>query len=312
MANVNIPDLTTLSGIDRTADLFEVYDLSASQNKKTTLNSALGFTGGDPVSTTDTQSVTNKTLDNTNTITLKDTLFTLQDDGDTTKQAKFQLSGITTATTRTYTLPNASSTLADTSTAQTFTNKTITSPTITGGTLDNTTVTVDSISEHTASNGVTVAGLNLKSGKLNTSNAVVTASYTNASVTADKLATGAATATVATSETTTSTSYANLTTTTDSVTVTVGANGLALVSVSADLSNSGAAVTNIDVDISGATTRAASDTTALKNPTTSVYGLSRTTLFTGLTAGSTTFKLKYKVGSGTGTFLNRSISVVPL
>lgn len=311
MANVNIPDLTTLSGIDRAADLFEVYDNSASQNKRITLNSMLGTTGA-PLGDTDTQNVAAKTLDNTNTVTLKDTLFTLQDDGDATKQAKFQLSGITTGTTRTYTLPNASATLVDTSSTQTLTGKSLTSPAITGGTIDNATVTVDSIGEHTSANGVTVDGLNIKDSKLNTSNSVVTASYTNASVTADKLATGAGTATVATSETTASTSFTNLTTTTDSVTVTIGANGLALVSVSADLSNSGSNITNVDVDISGATTRAASDTTALKNPTTTVYGLSRTTLFTGLTAGSTTFKLKYRVASGTGTFLNRSISVVPL
>lgn len=58
-----------------------------------------------------TDILTNKTLGVTNTVTLKDTLFTLQDDGDTTKQAQFQLSGITTATTRTYTLPNANGTL---------------------------------------------------------------------------------------------------------------------------------------------------------------------------------------------------------
>ena len=60
------------------------------------------------------QTLSNKTLDNTTTLTVKDALFTIQDDADTTKQAKFQASGITTATTRTYTLPNVDGTLLHT------------------------------------------------------------------------------------------------------------------------------------------------------------------------------------------------------
>lgn len=57
------------------------------------------------------QTLTNKTLDNTNAVTLKDTLFVLQDDADTTKQLQLQLSGITTATTRTLTVPDISGTI---------------------------------------------------------------------------------------------------------------------------------------------------------------------------------------------------------
>jgi hypothetical protein len=77
---------------------------------------------GGVVGTSDTQSLTNKTLDNTNTITIKDANLTIQDDGDTTKQAKFQVSGITTGTTRTYTVPNASGTLGFIIDSQVFTS----------------------------------------------------------------------------------------------------------------------------------------------------------------------------------------------
>lgn len=172
MADKTIPDLTALTSIDRAADLFEVSDTSDLGNsKRTTVNSMLNITS-QPMGLTDTQSPTNKTLDNTNTITLKDTLFTLQDDGDITKQAKFQLSGITTGTTRTYTLPNASSTLVDLTSSQTLSGKTLTSPTISAPTITNPTLTVDTISEFTAANGVTIDGLNIKDSRLNTSSSV--------------------------------------------------------------------------------------------------------------------------------------------
>jgi len=69
--------------------------------------------------TTNTLTMTNKTLTsptiNTPILTVNDNQFTIQDDGDTTKKAMFQASGITTGTTRTYTFPNANGTLALTS-----------------------------------------------------------------------------------------------------------------------------------------------------------------------------------------------------
>lgn len=52
--------------------------------------------------------LTNATLAGSTTITVSDVNFTIQDNADATKQAKFEASGITAGTTRTYTLPNAS------------------------------------------------------------------------------------------------------------------------------------------------------------------------------------------------------------
>lgn len=132
------------SGASFADNLFEVYD-NIDPTKKVMFNVG-GSTGTTTtIATTQTvnrtitlpdasdtvlvaslaQSVANKTLDNTNIVTLRDDRFTLQDNGDTTKQAVFQLSGITTATTRTYTLPDISDTLVTLTATQTLTNKTI-------------------------------------------------------------------------------------------------------------------------------------------------------------------------------------------
>lgn len=187
MSTQKISAMTAANSIDASNDYLPIVQSAA--NKKINRNTLLGLSSA-PLGTTDSQSPTNKTLDNTNTVTLKDTLFTLQDDGDTTKQAKFQLSGITTSTTRTYTLPNASSTLADIATSQTFTNKTLTSPTITGGTIDNSTITVDSISGHTSGTIVTVANLQISNGVLNSANAVTATSIAVGAVQPQALVTG--------------------------------------------------------------------------------------------------------------------------
>lgn len=190
MADLVIGDYTSAVTIDGSTHYLLIQPGSASTAyKKISRNVYLGVSG-QPADINTIQTFSNKILDNTNTITVRDGVFTLQDDVDLTKQARFQLSGITTATTRTYTLPNASSTLADISTAQTFTNKTLTSPVITGGTIDNSTITVDAIGEHTAANGVTIDGLNIKDGILNTNNSVVTSNITDTAVTPAKLQAG--------------------------------------------------------------------------------------------------------------------------
>lgn len=192
MADVKISELPEATGIDPVADYLPIVNDALDETQRINRNTLLNITSN-PVGISDVQNITNKTLDNTNTITVKDTLFTLQDNLDTTKQLLFQLSGITTATTRTLTIPNASTTIVGTDTAQTLTNKTITAPTITGGTISNSTISVDSIAEFTVANGVTVDGLNIRDGKLNTNNSVVTANITDSAVTPAKLLTGTGT-----------------------------------------------------------------------------------------------------------------------
>jgi hypothetical protein len=58
-------------------------------------------------------------------LTVPDASFTIQDNADPTKQARFQVSGVSAGQTRTYTLPNASSTLVDLGSSQTLQNKTM-------------------------------------------------------------------------------------------------------------------------------------------------------------------------------------------
>jgi hypothetical protein len=66
------------------------------------------------VTTTGTQTLTNKTFTDSSTL--------FQDDVDNTKKMAFQLSGITTATTRTLTVPNVSGTIVTTGDTSTVTN----------------------------------------------------------------------------------------------------------------------------------------------------------------------------------------------
>lgn len=316
MANKVIGNYTAAITIDGATHFMLIQPGNASTAYKSISRNVLLGVTGQPADTTTAQGISNKVMDNTNSYTIKDQSLTLQDGGDITRQAQFQLSSITPGQTRIYTLPDATSTLANLTSAQTFTNKTLTAPVISGGSISNTTVAVNAITGFSVAGNGTVYGLSINSGVLQTANSVTSTALASGSVTPNKLATGATAATVTTSEATSSTSYADLATVTDTVTVTVGSNGLALVIISGHISNNTTANTGyISFAASGANTIAASDVRAFFES--SLTGLSQGQgswgyLATGLAAGSTTFKMKYRTSANSCSFENRIISVIPL
>lgn len=122
-------------------------------------------------------------------------------------------------------------------------------------------------------------------------------------------------ATVVTSQTTVSTTFTDLATTGPAVTVTTGP--ACIVSISCDASNSATAnaAAYMGIDISGATVAGAgSDRALMVNPSSSAGAgvqATRTTML-AVTGGSNTFTSKYRVNSGTGTFLRRELVAIPL
>lgn len=122
---------------------------------------------------------------------------------------------------------------------------------------------------------------------------------------------------VSTTETTTSTSYGNLTTPGPAVAVTSGVN--ALVCIYADVSSGTAGtVAYAGYTVSGASSISAADSRALAYATGTTAAAtflmaSFVHLENGLTAGSNTFTMQYRMGSGggTGTWSNRCLTVLP-
>lgn len=119
---------------------------------------------------------------------------------------------------------------------------------------------------------------------------------------------------ITTQQTTTSSSFTDLTTPGPTVTVTTGTK--ALVWFAAQMSNSvSSTVTQCAVAVSGASSVAASQTDDLYNDGLAAGNANRASvvhMFTGLTPGSNTFKLQYRVNTGTGTFYDRTLGVMAL
>lgn len=181
MADKTIPDYSAAGSIDASVDYLLLYQNSTNSYKKINRNTLLGGSGT-PVDTTSTQTLQNKVLDNTTTLTIKDNLFTIQDGASTTKQAQFQLSSITAGQTRTLTIPDADLTIVGTATTQTLTNKTLTAPVITNGSITGTTITTDAITGQTSANSGTIYGLSVTSAKISGT------SITNATITTSQIA----------------------------------------------------------------------------------------------------------------------------
>jgi len=126
-----------------------------------------------------------------------------------------------------------------------------------------------------------------------------------------------ATATVATRESTTSGSFTDLTTAGPAVTLTTGTKVLVIVSGAIDTNAAVDSNGVMDFAISGATTRAATQTTSIRSGSTSMSSskplrFSSATIQT-VTAGSNTFTAKYQSPSTNALFFaNREILVIDL
>lgn len=88
-------------------------------------------------------------------VVIPDSALQIRDEADTSKILKFQISGFTTATTRTVTWPDASITVVGTTNTQTLTNKTLTSPVINSGTYTGDIITAGAIRSTAALLGYT-------------------------------------------------------------------------------------------------------------------------------------------------------------
>lgn len=118
---------------------------------------------------------------------------------------------------------------------------------------------------------------------------------------------------VSTLETTASLTFVALTTAGPAVTVTTGV--LALVFVTAQMSNNTASGSGaMSYDVSGATTIAASNAEAVRHRAGATTDDMRASAISTptLTSGSNTFTAKYAVNAGTGSFSERTLAVVPL
>jgi hypothetical protein len=119
-------------------------------------------------------------------------------------------------------------------------------------------------------------------------------------------------AAIATTETTASTTFTDLATTGPTVTTGTGVFALVIITARMSVATAGA-VSYAAVDISGATSSGAADARAFQYESGAANDFIRASqaYIASLTAGTNTFKMQYHVNTGTGTFRDRNLTIVP-
>ena len=196
---------------------------------------------------------------------------------------------------------------------QTLTNKTLTSPVINTATIANPTLTTDSVFEYTAANGITIDGLNLKDGALNTNNSVVTANITDLAITSGKIANAAITTKQITAtgliqgvqgiaQSPANTAVTDVAS--SSVTFTLDINSTLLITFGCDtqLNNGASRVASLLLNIDGTSVSTISNTMGSTGVDQHIYSVKQ--YKTNLTSGSHTIKLRGQASTASTVALN--------
>lgn len=302
---------TLATGVDPVADVWLIQQGSVYHTLNRNL--LLGVTGT-PADISTSQTFSNKNIGNTNSITIKDASFTLQNSSVTSKQAQFSLASITAGNTRTYILPDISDTLITLTATQTVSNKTFTSPTINSPSITNASITADSVSGFTTANSGNIYGMSVSGGILSSAailGQVNTAALQTNAVAASNLATNAiklGMATITGNITTTSTSFVQATGLTAPVTIPSGGRSVKITVIADSWFNSGANFNTLSIwdGTVGSGTQLAQQEQSMIAGNDQFVVICMAVVTPG--AGSKTYNVGWKTTAGTATILASAVA----